>query len=73
MSINVNTPGFRLERVSGCGMQEGTHTCLNKLGYYFDKDGNKIDVKRIEDALIESCEKILGKVPSYHTTEDMRT
>ena len=73
MSINVNTPGSRLERVSGCGMQEGTHTCLHKLGYCFDNEGNKIDVKRIEDALFETCEKILGRVPSYYMSEDMRT
>jgi hypothetical protein len=72
MSINVNTPGSRVEEVSGCGMQEGTHTCLHKLGYCFDGEGNRIDIKRIEDALLETCQKILGRVPSYHMSEDAR-
>ena len=54
-------------------MEEGTHTCLHKLGYCFDKEGNKIDVKRIEDALFETCQNILGRVPSYYTSEEMRT
>ncbi len=72
MSINVNTPGSRVERVSGCGMQEGTHTCLHKLGYRFDREGNEIDIKRIEDALFETCQRILGRVPSNNMGEDMR-
>lgn len=72
MSINVNTPGSRVEEVSGCGMEEGTHTCLHKLGYCFDGEGNRIDIKRIEDALLETCQKILGRVPSYHMSEDGR-
>ena len=72
MSINVDTPGSRVERVSGCGMQEGTHTCLHKLGYLFDREGNKIDIKRIEDALLETCQRILGRVPSNNIGEDMR-
>ena len=66
MSINVNTPGSRVEGLSGCGMEEGVHTCLHKLGYLQDKDGNDIDIKRVERALIGTCEKILGRVPSYH-------
>ena len=73
MSINVNTPGSRVEKVSGCGMQEGTHTCLHKLGYCYDSAGNKIDVKRIEDALVETCQKILGRVPRYDVDEDVWT
>ena len=39
-------------------MQEGTHTCLHKLGYSSDREGNKIDIH--EDALIGTCQKILG-------------
>ncbi|DAC45149.1 MAG TPA: lipoyl(octanoyl) transferase LipB [Candidatus Thalassarchaeaceae archaeon] len=66
LSINVNTPGSRVEGLSGCGMGEGVHTCLHKLGYLLDKDGNDIDIKRVEHALIDTCEEILGRVPSYH-------
>lgn len=71
MSINVSTPGSRVEDVSGCGMQKGTHTCLHKLGYNFDTEGHRIDVKRIEDALVETCQKILGRVPSYRVDENV--
>ena len=64
MSINVNTPGTRVEGLSGCGMQEGVHTCLYKLGYRLDKEGKKIDIKRIEHALISTCEQIIGRSPA---------
>lgn len=71
MSINVNTPGTRVEGLSGCGMQEGVHTCLYKLGYRLDKEGKKIDIKRIEHALISTCEQIIGRSPSYQLKKDV--
>ena len=63
MSINVNTPGDRVEGLSGCGLEEGVHTCLNKLGYIEDIDGLNIDTQRIQKAFISTCEIALKRSP----------
>ena len=63
MSININTPGTRVEDLEGCGMVKGTHTSLHQLGYSHDKDGRPIDIRRFEDALLETCEGILNRSP----------
>tara|TARA_B100002051_G_scaffold178923_1_gene169383 strand:+ start:206 stop:874 length:669 start_codon:yes stop_codon:yes gene_type:complete len=63
MSINVNTPGDRVEGLSGCGLEEGVHTCLNKLGYMEDIDGLTIDTKRIQKAFISTCDIALRRSP----------
>ena len=64
MSINVDTPGSRVEELEGCGMKAGVHTSLARLGYNSDKDGNIIDIERIEASLRKLCEKHLGRKPT---------
>jgi len=68
MSINVNTPGNRVEDLPGCGLKEGIHTSLNKLGYERDASGKKIDVTSVEGALISTCERILKRKPILDQT-----
>ena len=63
MSINVDTPGSRVEDLEGCGMVRGTHTSLHQLGYSQDGFGNPLDVHRFEEALLETCEEILKRTP----------
>lgn len=63
MSINVNTPGTRVEDLEGCGMTAGVHTSLSQLGYNTDSQGRKMGLDRMEEALIETCEKHLGRTP----------
>ncbi len=63
MSINVNTPGDRVEALSGCGLEEGVHTSLNKLGYKQDFDGLTVDTQRIQKAFISTCEIVLKRRP----------
>ena len=63
MSINVSTPGTRVEDLEGCGMTAGIHTSLSQLGYKADSEGRHMGLERMEEALIEPCEKHLGRVP----------
>jgi len=63
MSINVNTPGTRVEDLEGCGMTAGVHTSLSQLGYKNDSKGRKMGLERMEEALIETCEEHLGRTP----------
>ena len=63
MSINVNTPGDRVEGLSGCGLEEGVHTSLNKLGYKQDLDGSTVDTQRMQKAFISTCEIVLKRRP----------
>ena len=63
MSINVSTPGTRVEDLEGCGMTAGIHTSLSQLGYKDDSEGRHMGLERMEEALIETCEKHLGRVP----------
>ncbi|MEC7686509.1 MAG: lipoyl(octanoyl) transferase LipB [Candidatus Thermoplasmatota archaeon] len=63
MSINVSTPGTRVEDLEGCGMTAGVHTSLSQLGYKNDSNGRKMGLERMEEALIETCEKHLGRTP----------
>ncbi len=63
MSINVNTPGDRVEGLSGCGLEEGVHTSLNKLGYKQDLDGLTVDTQRMQKAFISTCEIVLKRRP----------
>lgn len=63
MSINVNTPGDRVEGLSGCGLEEGVHTSLNKLGYKQDFDGLTVDTQRMQKAFISTCEIVLKRRP----------
>ena len=63
MSINIETPGKRVQDLECCGIPAGTHTSLSHLGYEKDKQGFKIDYKRIEKSLRLTCEEHLGRVP----------
>ena len=63
MSINVSTPGTRVEDLEGCGMTAGVHTSLSQLGYKNDSKGRKMGLERMEEALIETCEEHLGRTP----------
>ena len=63
MSINVNPPGDRVEALSGCGLEEGVHTSLNKLGYKQDFDGLTVDTQRMQKAFISTCEIVLKRRP----------
>ena len=63
LSINVNTPGDRVEGLSGCGLEEGVHTSLNKLGYKQDFDGLTVDTQRMQKAFISTCEIVLKRRP----------
>ena len=63
MSINVSTPGTRVEDLEGCGMTAGVHTSRSQLGYKTDSQGREMGLERMEEALIETCEKHLGRTP----------
>ena len=63
MSINVSTPGTRVEDLEGCGMTAGVHTSLSQLGYETDSQGREMGLDRMEEALIDTCEKHLGRTP----------
>ncbi len=63
MSINIDTPGTRVEDLEGCGIAAGTHTSLSQLGYSQDSNGATISVERVERSLIESCQEHLGRRP----------
>ncbi|MDP7002891.1 MAG: lipoyl(octanoyl) transferase LipB [Candidatus Thalassarchaeaceae archaeon] len=64
MSINVNTPGTRVEDLEGCGMQQGIHTSLTQLGYTHDSEGLTIDLPRVAMGLLGVCEDHLGRKPA---------
>tara|TARA_Y100000590_G_C14806501_1_gene670948 strand:+ start:83 stop:310 length:228 start_codon:yes stop_codon:yes gene_type:complete len=63
MSINIDTPGSRVEDLEGCGMTRGTHTSLHQLGYMHDPNGEPLNIRRFEEALLETCEEILNRAP----------
>ncbi|MDP6220918.1 MAG: hypothetical protein QGG76_04940, partial [Candidatus Thalassarchaeaceae archaeon] len=62
-SINSQTPGTRVEDLKGCGMRAGVHTSLAQLGYTHDPTGRALDMTRIEEALLGTCEQHLGRAP----------
>jgi lipoate-protein ligase B len=63
MSINIDTPENRVEKLECCGIESGIHTSLSQLGYVNDNEGLLLDVDRIEKSLILTCEENLGRVP----------
>ncbi|MDP6662306.1 MAG: lipoyl(octanoyl) transferase LipB [Candidatus Thalassarchaeaceae archaeon] len=63
MSINIRTPGTRVEDLEGCGMRAGMHTSLAQLGYTHDPMGSPLDMARIEEALLGTCQQHLGRSP----------
>ncbi len=64
MSINIDTPGSRVQDLECCGIPAGTHTSLSKLGYQKDARGLTINFDRVEESLILTCEENLGRVPN---------
>jgi len=63
MSINIRTPGTRVEDLEGCGMKAGVHSSLAQLGYTRDLMGRPLDIARMEEALLVTCEHHLGRAP----------
>ena len=64
MSINIDTPGSRVQDLECCGISAGTHTSLSHLGYVSDEQGAPIDLERIVQSLILTCVDNLGRIPN---------
>ena len=45
-------------------MSAGVHSSLAQLGYTNDPRGRSLDLARVERALLETCERSLGRSPS---------
>ena len=63
LALNYATPGNRIENLACCGLDIGTTTSLEKLGYTTNNDGEKITKKLLEDTLISNIEVILIRMP----------
>ena len=63
LALNYATPGNRIENLACCGLDIGTTTSLEKLGYTTNNDGEKITKKLSEDTLISNIEEILNRMP----------
>ncbi|MAG74945.1 MAG: lipoyl(octanoyl) transferase [Euryarchaeota archaeon] len=63
LALNYATPGNRIENLACCGLDIGTTTSLEKLGYTTNNDGEKITKKLLEDTLISNIEEILNRIP----------
>ena len=63
LALNYATPGNRIENLACCGLDIGTTTSLEKLGYTTNNDGEKITKKLLEDTLISNIEEILKRIP----------
>ena len=63
LALNYATPGNRIENLACCGLDVGTTTSLEKLGYTTNNDGEKITKKLLEDTLISNIEEILNRMP----------
>lgn len=63
LALNYATPGDRIENLACCGLDIGTTTSLEKLGYTTNNDGEKITKKLLEDTLISNIEEILNRIP----------
>ena len=64
LSINIDTPGDRLEDLECCGLNAGVTTSLHKLGHTHDLEGRIIDRNRISEALIHVAPEAIGRVLS---------
>ncbi len=62
LALNYATPGNRIENLACCGLDIGTTTSLEKLGYTTNNDGEKITKKLLEDTLISNIEEILNRI-----------
>ena len=63
LALNYATPGNRIENLACCGLDIGTTTSLEKLGYTTNNDGEKITKKLLKDTLISNIEEILNRMP----------
>ena len=63
LALNYATPGNRIENLACCGLDIGTTTSLEKLGYTTNNDGEKITKKLLEDTLISNIQEILNRMP----------
>ena len=63
LALNYATPGNRIENLACCGLDIGTTTSLEKLGYTTNNDGEKITKKLLEDTLISNIKEILNRMP----------
>tara|TARA_B100000963_G_scaffold357730_1_gene380632 strand:+ start:2404 stop:3111 length:708 start_codon:yes stop_codon:yes gene_type:complete len=64
ISINIETPGTRVEDLDCCGLSAGTTTSLHKLGHTHDLEGRFIDRDRIMEAMIQTSEEAISRVLS---------
>lgn len=62
LALNYATPGNRIENLACCGLDVGTTTSLEKLGYKKNND-QKITRELLENTLISNIENILNRVP----------
>ena len=64
LSINIETPGDRVEDLECCGLKAGVTTSLHKLGHTHDLEGRTIDRERISEALVHAAPETIGRVLS---------
>ncbi len=73
LSINIDTPGMRVEELEGCGLDAGIHTSLKKLGYDRDLSGRKLDLDRFGRAFIDTCREVLDRNPIFEDNNVLRS
>ena len=62
-TININTPPGRVEGLAGCGLNEQTTTCLQRLGH-------EVEQNAIIEALLSTMEQTVSRHPELHSIED---
>ena len=63
LAVNYATPGDRIENLPCCGMEIGKTTSLDKLGYGYTPNGEKITRRLLEKTILSNIELILDRVP----------
>ena len=63
LALNYATPGYRIENLPCCGMEIGKTTSLDKLGYGYTPNGEKITRRLLEKTILSNIELILDRVP----------
>ena len=63
LAINYDIPNNRIESLPCCGLDTGMTTSLSRLGHPHDLEGRVLNRHRLEEALLEECEKHLGRSP----------
>ena len=64
LAVNYATPGDRIENLPCCGMEIGKTTSLDKLGYGYTPNGEKITRRLLEKTILSNIELILDRVPN---------